>query len=183
MSADLKFMTSADPVAPPSSVVSKLAKHHDDLLDPGESFIAAVRCGAADRLAPGAVFGKLGPVGRRMQRSLAADDLEERARQVRVYLHRRGLDQVEFPPSRVGYVIALTQFRVILFDASGRKFLSDSPVRMFLDEIDVEGDTIFLFIEGKEAAAVAIWEDDETATDFVERYRETQRAGAQRQAS
>ena len=170
-------MSSAEPVSPFSSVVAKLQKRHEQLLDEDETFVDAVRCGEVDRAEPSAVFGRLGRVGRGMQRSLEADQLEERVRHVKVYLHRRGLEQVEFPPAKVGYVIALTERRVMLFDASGKTFLSDSPIRMYLDTLAVDGVLIFLFIEGREATAVTVWERDDHANAFVECYRERQRTG------
>ena len=72
-------MASAE--APPhnAAVIEKLIKQHGDRLHPQESFVSALRCGAVDSVQPGAVFGMLGAIGRRMERSLSEDEIETRA--------------------------------------------------------------------------------------------------------
>lgn len=180
MRADLRSMTSAEQAPSTTSLVAKLQKRHAALLQPDETILMTLRCGALDLIEPDGLLGMLGPIGRRMQRSLASDQLEDRARRVQIHLQRRGLEPAELPPSRIGYVVALSDKRVLLFNASGRKFLSDSPVRMYLDVVRIGDSTILLFMEGREAAAVAVWDDEYDASAFAQKYRERQLAGARR---
>lgn len=165
-------MASAE--APPhnAAVIEKLIKQHGDRLHPQESFVSALRCGAVDSVQPGAVFGMLGAIGRRMERSLSEDEIETRATQVKLFLHRRGLELVEFPESKVGYTLALTEQRVVVFNFTGRRFLSESPIRgMRVEQLRHDNDMSTLFFcEGRQAAAITSWEDAALTAHFVSSY-------------
>lgn len=183
--ADLGYMTSAE--APPynAAVIEKLIKQHGDRLHPQETFISALRGGAVDRVQPGAVFGMLGAIGRRMERSLSEDQIGTRAAQVKLFLHRRGLELIEFPSSKVGYTLALTERRVAVFNFPGRRFLSESPIRgMRVEQLRHADDMSTLFFcEGRQAAAITSWEDPELTAHFVTAYNAQATAATTRRAS
>lgn len=178
-------MTSAE--APPhnAAVIEKLIKQHGDRLQTQESFISALRGGAVDRVQPGTVFGMLGSIGRRMERSLSEGEIEKRATQVNLFLHRRGLELIEFPRSKVGYTLGLTEHRVVVFNVTGRHFLSESPILgMRLEQLRHADDMSTLFFcEGRQAAAVTSWEDPALTAHFVASYNAQSSAGTTRRAS
>ena len=178
-------MTSAE--APPhnAAVIEKLIKQHGDRLHMQETFISALRGGAVDRVQPGTVFGMLGAIGRRMERSLSESEIDKRATQVKLFLHRRGLELIEFPSSKVGYTLALTEKRVVVFNFTGRRFLSESPIRgMRVEQLRHEDDMSTLFFcEGRQAAAITSWEDPELTAHFVTSYNAQATAATTRRAS
>lgn len=120
-----------------------------------------------------------------MEQSLAEDSITERAGQVKLFLHRKGLTLIDFVDTKDGYNLGLTQQRVLVFNYSGRRFLSESPVRdMRLEQLAHrdEMSTLF-FCEGRQAAAVTSWEDPDVTASFVAAYRDIQNAALHRQAS
>ncbi|MEM7092343.1 MAG: hypothetical protein AAF567_05020 [Actinomycetota bacterium] len=171
-------MTSAAATTHNAAVIDKLNKQHGDLLHEHETFIAALRGGAVDRVQPGAVFSMLGPIGRRMERSLSEDKIAHRAGQVNLFLHRRGLQLVDLGKTKVGYTVALTQQRILVFNFTGRRFLSQSPIRsMRLHQLRHDNDMSTLFFcESGQAVAITSWEDAELAAGFIAIYNRIQQA-------
>lgn len=169
-------MTSAD--FPSSSVAAKLTKSHGERLGSGESITAACRGGAYDRAEPSTVFGRFGAVGRKMSQALAVDTIEPRVNQLKLHLHRRGLELIEFPPAKIGYTLALTEERVLVFDASGKKLLVESSIKnMALEPVVHSDDAItLLFCEGRQAAAVTSWDETEITEHFIASYAAAQHA-------
>lgn len=170
--ADVMYMAVAEALPQNAAVIEKLTKQHGDRLRDHESFISVARGGAIDRIQPGAVFSMLGAIGRRMERALSADEIGPRSTQVKLFLHRRGLELIEFPMSKVGYTLALTNQRVLVFNFTGRRFLSESQIRgMRLEQLrHDDGMSTLFFCEGRQAAAITSWEDDELTSHFVASY-------------
>ncbi len=167
-------MVLAESLPQNAAVIEKLTKQHGDRLRPAESIVAVARGGAVDRIQPGAVFSMLGSIGRRMERALSADEIGPRSTQVKLFLHRRGLELVDFPSSKVGYTLALTNQRVLVFNFTGRRFLSESPIRgMRMEQLRHEdGMSTLFFCEGRQAAAITSWEDDALTAHFLTSYNE-----------
>lgn len=178
-------MTSAEAPLQNAAVIEKLIKQHGDRLQPQESFIAALRGGAVDRVQPGTVFGMLGAIGRQMERSLSESEIEKRSTQVKLFLHRRGLELIEFPRSKVGYTLGLTEQRVVVFNFTGRRFLSESPILgMRLEQLrHADGMSTLFFCEGRQAAVVTSWEDPALTAHFVASYNTQASAAATHRAS
>lgn len=173
-------MTTAEARTESHVIAEKLQKHHGEKLGVHEQFEAAVRGGSVNRVQPGAVFSVLGSLGRRMQQSLGEDAVQRRIQQVKTIMHRKGLKMVHFDATKVGYTVALTDRRVLVFNYTGRGFVSQSKLRdLRLETVTHDnGMTTLLFCEGRECAAITCWDDAEDVESFVAAFNRLKKANA-----